>query len=107
MKRKSAEEDEVSKIDAQSKSKRPRITVADETISEENKKLQIALHQKCISRSEIQNAQSQIEMGFQKKQTLECGISELKDKRNSITKRRKISNTRDSVELKQLLSFVK
>ena len=43
LKRKSAEDDEVSKIDEEIKSKRAGITVADETISEENRKLQIAL----------------------------------------------------------------
>ena len=67
LKRKSAEDDEVSKIDEEIKLKGAGITVADETISEGNRKLQIALRQKCISRSEIQNAQSQIEMGLQRK----------------------------------------
>ena len=66
LKRKSAEYNEVSKIDEEIKSKRAGITVADEAISEGNRKLQIALCQKCISRSEIQNAQSQIEIGLQR-----------------------------------------
>ena len=50
LKRKSAEYDEVSKIDEEIKSNRAGITVADETISEGSRKLQIALRQKCISR---------------------------------------------------------
>ena len=54
LKRKSAEEDKVSKIDAEIKLKIAGMTVVDETISEGNKKLQIAVRQKCISRSEIQ-----------------------------------------------------
>ena len=81
LKRKSAEDDEVSKTDEEIILKRAGITVADKTISEGNKKLQIALCQKCISRSESQNAQSQIEMRLQRKQTLEHEISELEDKR--------------------------
>ena len=90
LKRKSAEYDEVSKIDEEIKSKRAGITVADETISEGNRKLQIALHQKCISRSEIQNAQSQIEMRLQRKQTLEREILELESKQHSVTEKKKM-----------------
>ena len=90
LKRKSAEDDEVSKIDEEIKSKRAGITVADQTISEGNRKLQIALRQKCISRSEIQNAQLQIKMGLQRKQTLEREILELKGKQHSITKKKKM-----------------
>ena len=82
MKTKSAEDDEVSKIDEEIKSKRAGITVADETISEGKRKLQIALRQKCISISDIQNAQSQIEMGLQRKQTLEREILELEGKQH-------------------------
>ena len=90
MKRKSAKDDQVSKIDEDIKSKRAGITVADETISEGNKKLQIALRQKYISRSEIENALSLIEMGLQRKQTLEREILELEGKQNSITKKKKM-----------------
>ena len=90
LKWKSAEDDEVSKIDEEIKSKRAGITVADETIPEGNRKLQIALRQKCISRSEIQNAQSQIEMGLQRKQTFDHEILELEGKQHSITKKKKM-----------------
>ena len=90
MNRKSAKGgDEVSKIDEEIKSKRAGITVANETISEGNKKLQIALRQKCISSSEIQNAHSQIQMGLQRKQTPEREILELERKQHSITKKKK------------------
>ena len=88
LKKKSAKGDEVSKIDEEIKSKRAGITVANETISEVNKKFQIALRQKCISRSEIQNAQSQIQMGLQRKQTLEREILELEGKQHSITRKK-------------------
>ena len=90
LKRKSTKDDQVSKIDGDIKSKRAGITVADETISEGNKKRQIAVRQKYISRSEIQNAQSQIEMGLQRKQTLEREILELEGKQNSITEKKKM-----------------
>ena len=90
LKRKSAEYDEVSKIDEKIKSKRAGITVADETISEGSRKLQIALHQKCISRSEIQSAQSQIEMRLQRKKTLEREILELESKQHSVTGKKKM-----------------
>ena len=91
LKTKSTEDDEVSKIDEEIKSKRAGIAVADETIFDGNRKFQIALRQKCISRSEIQNAQSQIEMGLQRKQTLEREILELEGKQHQSQKRRKCS----------------
>ena len=88
-------------IDEEIRSKRAGITVANETISEENKKLQIALLQKCISRSEIQNAQSQIQMGLQRKQTLEREILKFEGKQHLITKKEEnVVNDRDRVELK-------
>ena len=70
--------------------RRAGITVADETISEGSKELQSALRQKCISRSEIQNALSQIEIGLQRKQTLDREILELEGKQHSITKKKKM-----------------
>ena len=72
--------DKILQIDAEIKIKESGISVAEESVNEGNMKLQQQLTKQTISHSELQKAQSLIDMGLSRKRVLELEIEGLKEK---------------------------
>lgn len=65
------------------------ISVAEESISDVNVKLQAILKVSTISRVQVQKAQSSLEMGLQRKRVLEEEVMKLSEERERIKKTKK------------------
>ena len=61
------------------------LQVAENTIDDENTELQAALVNKHLDRNKIQEAQSTIDMGLERKQHFESEISHLLTKRRNMS----------------------
>ena len=85
-KKKSLDE-KLSNVEAEIKIKESGISVAEESIQEGNEKLQNQLKQSKISRTEIQKAQSMIDMGLSRKRSLSSELEELQKEKAKLLKK--------------------
>ena len=79
--------EKLSKVEAEIKIKESGIIVAEESIMEGNEKLQAQLKESKFSRTEIQRAQSMIDMGLTRKHCLSVELEELKKIKVNLSKK--------------------
>lgn len=79
--------EKLSKVEAEIKIKQSGITIAEEAVQEGNEKLQTQLKASKFSRTEIQRAQSMIDMGLTRKRSLTIELEELEKIKVKLSKK--------------------